>query len=780
MAIEVLTLNDGTKKYRGKIGRVIDGKRKVFNTPFVSSRAEAVRLEKLLGEQYPITRPGRVEGKDYTDASRGVIPDKEATKKYKKIIDDKFKKGSLTTKKWSEMSEAQRANIASAYRFQKNLDERIIKFKLGGKNIELPKGMRFSSLSRAVDPVKAGVKKLQKWNKNPTPENWSKIFRNNTFGRNLRSYISGRDSTAGIKISDEAKNIFDAVDIKQFVNSKDVDTIINLDQTLKPAGAQLGSIKARELVRGKMINELNFVDKDPEVKKFIADQNFGNKNVRKVSESLAKKLKTSPSIAARRIQELASAYVGKSEYLDLKSNNAKFMQGVDRIMNIVESSPFRDFGSAFKRDLYEKEISRALLEKPSFMQNARAAISALIPKGFSVDEIRNIATGAKVGSPGYSIFIQGITDKANLNQKRKVDNAIEKAEKKLQELSPFDPDYDEKRNIIKNKYNAVVKTFVKEANQGYKGNLPVRAFELSFNEPSKSVSRFKNLPDNVSTLIQKTFDDHGYSFKIPKDVKTIYEVEELTKTNPSFLRSIQENVLSRPRLFSLIPGVGLAGVVGTGVYNALKKDVEDLRFASAGETPLEVDNTGAAIGGGVAATLAGGLGIKYNKEIGAFVTGNEDIVSQADLKKYAADNPMEVKVGEEPLKAATNKSVLANVGKAMARIGAPLPTAALDAYFIGKQVQEGKGTAEIASNPLNWVGLATMEPLTKISGIAEGGGLNKALRLGLNPATIRGISRFAGLPGLAVSTAMTAYDQYQKYKDGEGFIFNLLNQKGTE
>ena len=173
-------------------------------------------------------------------------------------------------------------------------------------------------------------------------------------------------------------------------------------------------------------------------------------------------------------------------------------------------------------------------------------------------------------------------------------------------------------------------------------------------------------------------------------------------------------------------------------------------------------------------------GLKWNNDIGAFVTPNEDIASQADLKKYAADNPMEVKVGEEPIKAATNKSVLANVGKAMARVGAPLPVAAIDAYFIGQQVKEGKGTAEIASNPLNWLGLATMEPLAKASGIAEGGGLNKALRLGLNPATIRGITRFAGLPGLAVSTAMTAYDQYQKYKDGEGFIFNLLNQKGTE
>ena len=172
--------------------------------------------------------------------------------------------------------------------------------------------------------------------------------------------------------------------------------------------------------------------------------------------------------------------------------------------------------------------------------------------------------------------------------------------------------------------------------------------------------------------------------------------------------------------------------------------------------------------------------LKWDNIVGAFTTKDGDIASQADIKTYAADNPMEVKVGEEPVKAATNKSVLGNVGKALARVGAPLPTALIDSYFIGKQVKEGKGTAEIASNPLNWLGLATMEPLSKAAGIAEGGAFNKALRLGLNPATIRGITRFAGLPGLAISTALTAYDQYQKYKDGEGFIFNLLNQKGTE
>ena len=171
--------------------------------------------------------------------------------------------------------------------------------------------------------------------------------------------------------------------------------------------------------------------------------------------------------------------------------------------------------------------------------------------------------------------------------------------------------------------------------------------------------------------------------------------------------------------------------------------------------------------------------IRWNNDIGEFVTPTEDIASQADIKKYIAENPIEVKAGETPLKPATNKSVLANVGRTMAAVGAPLPTALIDSYFIGQQVKQGKGTAEIASNPLNWLGLATMEPLTKAAGIAEGDGLKKVLRLGLNPATIRGISRFAGLPGLAISTAMTAYDQYEKYKDGEGFIYKLFNKEGT-
>ena len=171
--------------------------------------------------------------------------------------------------------------------------------------------------------------------------------------------------------------------------------------------------------------------------------------------------------------------------------------------------------------------------------------------------------------------------------------------------------------------------------------------------------------------------------------------------------------------------------------------------------------------------------LEYDDVLGGFVDARNpgEIVGQNQLKTWAADNPIDVKVGTEIPK--PTKSVLKTVGKTLAHIGAPLPTALIDGYFINKQVDEGKSTAEIAKDPLNWLGLATMEPLTKMAGANAPGRLNAVLRLGLNPGIIRGITRFAGLPGLAISTAMTAYDQYKKYQNEEGFVYNLFNKEGT-
>ena len=79
------------------------------------------------------------------------------------------------------------------------------------------------------------------------------------------------------------------------------------------------------------------------------------------------------------------------------------------------------------------------------------------------------------------------------------------------------------------------------------------------------------------------------------------------------------------------------------------------------------------------------------------------------------------------------------------------------------------GTKPLLESP--YLSLAFAEPFAKTTGIitktgeAAPGILSKVLRLGLNPRTIAGISRFAGLPGLALSAGLTAYDLYQAYQD---------------
>ena len=165
--------------------------------------------------------------------------------------------------------------------------------------------------------------------------------------------------------------------------------------------------------------------------------------------------------------------------------------------------------------------------------------------------------------------------------------------------------------------------------------------------------------------------------------------------------------------------------------------------------------------------------IKYDDTLGAFVnSGTDDVVSQGELKTWAADNPMPVKAGT------AKPGMLRKTGRALAHLGLPLPTAALDTYFIGKQIQEGRDSAEIAKDPLNWLGLATMEPLTKAAGVADKSGkMASVMRLGMSPGMIRGATRFLGLPGLIISGGLTAYDQYKKYQDKEGFVYDLFNKE---
>ena len=124
------------------------------------------------------------------------------------------------------------------------------------------------------------------------------------------------------------------------------------------------------------------------------------------------------------------------------------------------------------------------------------------------------------------------------------------------------------------------------------------------------------------------------------------------------------------------------------------------------------------------------------------------------------------------------RSALGPVGKAASGFATPLGMALTTPLNVASQIRQGDSLEDIATNPLNYLGPAFAGTLTREAtrGMNPQAILAKGLRLGMSPGTVRGVSRFFGLPGLALSLGYEGYDQYKKYKEGEGFIYDLLNK----
>jgi len=120
--------------------------------------------------------------------------------------------------------------------------------------------------------------------------------------------------------------------------------------------------------------------------------------------------------------------------------------------------------------------------------------------------------------------------------------------------------------------------------------------------------------------------------------------------------------------------------------------------------------------------------------------------------------------------------------KGFYRLGSPLATAG---FTLPQVLDEDTTATDIVTDPLNYLGLTTMETFSKRAGAiaapaaarasgigsllknyrslenvgeATPGKLNALFRLGLSPRVIAGASRFLGLPGLIASSAYSLYD----------------------
>ena len=99
------------------------------------------------------------------------------------------------------------------------------------------------------------------------------------------------------------------------------------------------------------------------------------------------------------------------------------------------------------------------------------------------------------------------------------------------------------------------------------------------------------------------------------------------------------------------------------------------------------------------------------------------------------------------------------LGRGLAALGTPAALLPMEAMNISSQLSEGDSVADIATDPMNYLGAAFTGPASTIASRSVNPKVAKILRLGINPRTLRMVSSRFGLPGLALSLGFTAYDK---------------------
>ena len=111
------------------------------------------------------------------------------------------------------------------------------------------------------------------------------------------------------------------------------------------------------------------------------------------------------------------------------------------------------------------------------------------------------------------------------------------------------------------------------------------------------------------------------------------------------------------------------------------------------------------------------------------------------------------------------KTGLKTLGRGLATLGTPAGLLPIEAMNIGSQIAEGESVADIASNPLNYLGAAFVGPVSDFATKGLSPRMAKFMRLGISPGALRAVSSRFGLPGLAISGGLSLYDYLSKKDD---------------
>ena len=557
----------------------------------------------------------------------------------------------------------------------------------------------------------------------------------------------------------------------------------------------------------KVDKELLKLSKDSRIIDIFKNPNRTPAQVKK-DISVVKKLLGKSTNATARLTQLAAAFSGDDARPGIP---VKFKANAEKL--------FKDLPhTKAQRELYELKIGKSVGEKSikTIKSKIRKNPNYIFTGDYNIDEPAGVTSSIRRGTTPYGIFGQVINREINQKAKSSFDGNKSIKEEALQKaIKTKNPI---KVNKALRDFNKLVSDYEKQININTPKGLPkIRLFRATLDSPVNSISNFDTFNPEYKKAFLDNFDTRGYSFKVPRDIKTIPEIAELTQ-DPAVIKKMT-GLMGRyaPRLLSLFPTIAAGGLAYAGITSFSKL------FGGTAVQAAEVqrDAQGNVIEPQVNQPVVG-VPLKYDATQGSIVNANTDQkADQNQILEYVKDNPLKVTAGaslgfaaqEVPgaYKAARDlgrgrvRSTLGISGAirpVLTTFGTPLLTGLYEGAIASKRLDEGETMTDVLTDPLGpALGISLMEPLSKMSGVVRDakpvgilGGLKRAfnpfdmsnvgtarpgltskiLRMGMSPRVIAGISRL-GPYGMLAGAGLSALDQYNKYQNQEGMIYNFLN-----
>jgi hypothetical protein len=280
-----------------------------------------------------------------------------------------------------------------------------------------------------------------------------------------------------------------------------------------PSGQYLSMVKS---VKGKQ--DILELSKDPEIRNIFKTGQFDTVNtINKVKEVLEDP-NMSDNVAGTKIHTLAKYFSGEKS---MKGINPTFRKNAELI---TEKFPYKEA----LRELGEIKIGESVGEQSlkTMKENIRGGdfySKAGLSKGFNIDEALGISSSVSKGTTPYGIFGQIIGREQNTKDKLIWDARKSKLEGALQEAIAKKSGVPE---AVRN-FNKEAKQYEEKLNaEKMRGAKKITLPRVSLASPNKTIANFKNFNNTYKEAFTDNFKQKGYSFIIPKDIKTLPELRD--------------------------------------------------------------------------------------------------------------------------------------------------------------------------------------------------------------------------------------------------------------